>query len=43
MAVADIPVRELVGFNPSCSHCLTVIMLSGLLSENVMHDLGKQG
>jgi hypothetical protein len=43
MAVTDIPVRELVGCDPSCSHCLAAFVLSGLLYENVLHDLGEQG
>jgi len=32
VSVADVPVRELVGLNATCSHCLPVLMLCLVLA-----------
>ena len=38
MSVADVPVRELVGLDATCSHCLPVLMLCLLLALDLLHD-----
>jgi len=37
VAVADVPVSELVGLDATCSHCHPILMLCLLLLQNGLH------
>ena len=39
VAIADVPVGELVGLNPTCPHGIAVFFIRLLLAKDVLHDL----
>ena len=42
VAIADVPVSELVGLNPTCPHGVPILLLLLLLAKDVLHDLLHQ-
>ncbi len=42
VSVADVPVRELVGLDATCSHCLPILHLLLVLALDRLHDLLHQ-
>ena len=39
IAIADVPVGELVGLNPTCPHGVPILLLLLLLTKDVLHHL----
>ena len=39
IAIADVPVGELVGLNPTCPHGIAVFFIRLLLAKDVLHHL----